>query len=319
MAVTERIVRLAREFAYTFRSFPVARFSLSQLVDAASFFDEHGWVLIKGAFSTAEVDQFREDALASEREGLDVDLLSNPRLNRFILDERTVNIARALLGSKPTYFGDSDWSIYRSIPNSLGFHKDNADKSNGSAPDWGPKKYPILRMGIYLQDHADHSGGVALRDRSHHTNDCTVGHPFAAPTTKGDVIAWSLRTSHSGFASRMHVFPSAFLPMGIQGRIAARGARDLDRPRLLFRPLEQPVRAGLFASFGAESPLMQRFVRYLKTRRYAVARWHQAEYGEAVLREAEQKGLLVMLPPPELKSIDPLSVPEEHHELPADA
>jgi len=319
MAHLERVVRLAREVGFTLRKFPIESFELPRLAEAATFFDEHGWVILKNVFSPSEVDGFRADVLASQRDRMDGDLLGNPRLGRFILDGRTLSIARALVGAPPTYFGDSSWSSSNVVPQNLGFHKDNADKLSDRGPDWVPRKFPILRMGVYLQDHVEHSGGLGLRDRSHHTHDCSVGTPFAAPTAKGDVVVWSLRTSHTGFASRLRVFPSAFVPMGVQGRLAMRVRGDLDRPRLLFRASEHPDRVALFSSFGADGPLLRRFLRYLKTRRYAIELWRSTEYSEAIRAEAARKGLGLIDAPAEAKGIDPMSVFEEHRELPADS
>jgi hypothetical protein len=311
-----RIARLTREVRYAFRKFPVTKFDLTREAEAARFFDEHGWVIFQRVFTVAEVDAFRADVLASKRDGREGELLSDPRLRRFLLDDRTLRIARALLGGEPTYFGDSTATADRTVPSTLGFHKDNPDKLNERAPDWGPQRFPVLRMALYLQDHVQHSGGLGLRDRSHRTIDTSVGDPFAAPTAKGDVVVWSLRTSHTGFASRPHVFPDAFLPMGVQARLTMRARGALDRPRLLFRALERPERMAMFASFGTDGPLLRRFIRYLKTRRYAVMAWKNSEYTDDLRAEAVRKGLRVIDTPAEVRGIDPMSVPEEHHELP---
>jgi hypothetical protein len=288
---------------------------MSQLNEAARFFDDHGWALITNVFSLSEIERFRDEVLRSELERRNGDLLSNAYLRAVVLDDRVIAISRALLGGEPTYFGDSTWTCNRTVPSTIGFHKDNPDKTSGSKPDWQTRKYPVLRMGIYLQDHVRHSGGLGLRDRSHQTHDCSVGSPFAVPTAKGDIVIWSLRTSHTGFASRLRMFPKVFLPMGMQGRLALRAKVKPPGSRTLFRPAEYPERAALFASFGIEGSLLQRYTRYLKTRRYAVELWKHSEYTDGVRADAARKGLALIDMPAQVREVDPLTVPEEHHEL----
>ena len=85
------------------------------------------------------------------------DLISKIHLREFLLDDRILAIARALLPAKPlTYFGESTYQLGSS---GRVFHRDNVDRDKATGPDWdGP--YPLLRMGIYLQDHRRHSGGM---------------------------------------------------------------------------------------------------------------------------------------------------------------
>jgi hypothetical protein len=311
--------RLARELRFALHAgrVPTEGFDLSGLPDAARFFDDHGWVLVKRVFTPSEIESFRRDVLASESEGLAGDLLSNPRLSRVVLDDRILRLSHALLGTRPTYFGDSSWYSSNAGGFAIGFHKDNADKSNQNGPDWDGV-YPLLRMGIYLQDHVEHSGGLALRDRSHHTTDCLVGQPFAVPTAKGDVVVWSLRTSHSGFVSRPRLFPNAFLPLTVQNVLTVGAKAEYRPPKLLFRPTEYPERLALFASFGVDGKHVRRYVEYLKTRRYAVELWKQSRYTDTVRAEAQEKELGLIDAPAQVKDIDPETVRKEHQEPPAD-
>jgi hypothetical protein len=314
-SVMGKALRLARELRFTLRAgkVPTEGFALSGLPDAARFFDDHGWVLVKHVFTSSEIETFRLDVLASERQGVAGDLLSNPRLSRVVLDERILRLSRGLLGAKPTYFGDSSWNSSNAGGFAIGFHKDNPYKTTQNAPDW-QGKYSILRMGIYLQDHVDHSGGLALRDRSHHTTDTMVGQPFAVPTAKGDVVVWSLRTSHSGFVSRPRLFPTVFVPLTVQNVLTVRAKAQYRPPTLLFRPPEYAERLALFMSLGVDGEHVRRYLDYLKTRRYAVSLWKQSHYADSVRDEAQKKGLGLIDAPAEVEGIDPATVPEEHRE-----
>jgi len=322
-SVVAKALRLVHELRYALYAgkVRVERFDMDTLPQAARFFDEHGWVLVKGVFTPSEVEHFRAAVRTSEREGACGDLLSNPRLSPVLLDDRIIHIARTLLGAQPTYYGDSSWYSSNTHPFALGFHKDNADKFNQNGPDWYGK-YPILRIGIYLQDHVEHSGGVALRDGSHHTTDCTVGQPFAVPTAKGDVVVWSFRTSHSGFVSRLRLFPTVFLPLTLQKLLVVRkrgSPNGTFRPAsLLFRPKEYPDRLALFIAFGIDGKHLRRYVEYLKTRRFAVVLWQQSLYTDAMRTAVNGKGLLFLDAPDQVKDIDPTTVSEEHHDPPAD-
>jgi hypothetical protein len=314
-AVVAKAARLAKELRYTLGAgkVPVAGFDLSNVEGAALFFEEHGWAIVRGVFRPSEIESFRNDTFASHRERLAGDLLSNSRLSRVLLDDRIFAICRALLGEQPTYFGDSSWYSSDIHAFALGFHKDNAYKFTQDGPDWNCK-YPLLRMGIYLQDHVEHSGGIAIRDRSHITMDCSVGQPFAVPTAKGDVVVWSLRTSHSGFVSRPRLFPKAFLPMTVQNVVTVRAKTTYRPPTLFFRPLEYPSRLALFMSFGIDGKHLRRYVEYLKTRRYAVTLWKQSVYTESVRAELHRKGFGLVDSPAQVRNIDLSTTSEEHRE-----
>jgi hypothetical protein len=309
-----KALRLARELRFTLRArgIRIESYDLASIEHAARFFDDHGWVLVKNVFTPAEIESFRGDVLASEREGLGGDLLSNPRLSRVLLDDRMIRLAGGLLGGQPTYFGDSSYGSDKA-PFAIGFHKDNADKLNQNGPDWR-SKYSVLRMGVYLQDHVHHSGGLALRDRSHHTTDTSVGQPFAVPTAKGDVVVWSLRTSHSGLASRLRLLPNLFLPLTVQNVLTVRAKAEYRPPPMFFRPMEYPERLALFMSFGIDDKHMRRYIEYLKTRRYAILLWKCSRYTDSIRTEMEAKGLGLVDTPEQVEDINPAAVSEEHRE-----
>ena len=134
-------------------------------------FHRDGYLVLKSAFTTDEVATYRERLImmfeGSDRtEGYYGDLLANPSTADFIVDGRLIEVTRQLLGDMPTYFGDSSVMYYNSGHNVCSFHKDNADRHDCDAPDW-QGDYPIVRFGLYLQDHSRQGGGLMLRARSH--------------------------------------------------------------------------------------------------------------------------------------------------------
>ncbi len=261
----------ALDVRYWLKSWP--RFSLSHLATASQFYDEHGWVIIRNVFSAEQIANFRSDVKSSKAGKLPTDLLMNPLLGgeKVILNDHVLAIVSALLKGNPAYFGDSTWfSATEMVP--VAFHKDNADRENPSAPDW-ENPYTLIRMGIYLQDHARHSGGLALRDCSHNFVSTEKGRPLAVPTEVGDVVFWTLRMTHSGFAIRPKMAPGLFVPVTILNAIGKSQGGGYRLPMSIFRAMEHPDRMSMFATFGLDDHHMTRYLTYLKTREYAIKHW----------------------------------------------
>lgn len=239
-------------------------------MDDATYFWDHGFLLARGLLQPSECETFRAEALTHrDHTG---DLLSHPTLWRVVLDPRLLAKVRELLGDTPVYFGDS--SVTFGV-HGRGYHKDNADRYDPNAPDW-QGSYPILRCGIYLQDHRHHSGGLNVRDGSHQHHDVGRGATRYMNTGLGDVVFWNLRTSHSANGVQLRGLPS--LP------VAPRAVRWL--PSALFRDAG-PERVALFATFGARGPHLQRYVTYLHTRRYMVDAWRASQPSAEALAASE--------------------------------
>lgn len=129
-------------------------------VDVDGFWRK-GYTIVRNVYTAEQIQQFRDAATASE--GWNGDLLSNPRLRSVLTDGRLVAIARKILGQDEVmYAGDSSYTINSGSHN---WHKDNTDRDDGNAPDWNGR-YTVLRFGVYLQDHTQHSGGLNLRTGS---------------------------------------------------------------------------------------------------------------------------------------------------------
>lgn len=232
-------------------------------------FKRDGFVLIKGLFNTSETAEFKnilaELAKTSNIEG---DVLSTASLRPILLDDRILNILRILLGSRIVYFGDST-ARYDANEGSRGFHKD----SLGDFEDPSSTEHPVLRIGLYMQDHAIHSGGLKVRRGSHKhaflgrsslkrlLPDTTkenrlklasfkLGRAINLASEPGDLVIWNHRTFHSGYAVRLKLWPSLCINPRLEKYIPKSWTRPNDGPR-----------AVLFASFGAPSIGLDRFIK----------------------------------------------------------
>jgi len=239
-------------------------------------FRENGYALIRGAFDSHEVEELRKNAFTSaDHKG---DLLSNPLLRDFVLDERVLAIARKILGHTLVYFGDSNFLLGEK---SHGYHKDNADREDPKAPDW-QSDYTIIRFGLYLQDHSRHSGGLNVRPRSHNIPNAQEGKNIYLRTRVGDLVVWNLRTSHSGSGRLLRLFPSVYLDPSHGDRL----------PGFFFAPLQRD-RGALFCTYGADDNHLRRYLAYLQTRKYMVERWKHSEYTTDLPEAARAKNVIV--------------------------
>lgn len=269
-------------------------------IDVDGFWRD-GYTIIRNVFTPAEIEGFRESALASkDHRG---DLLSNPKLQDVLLDGRLVDIAREILGENEIfYFGDSSCTIREGAP---GWHKDCADRSDPKAPDW-QSRYTLLRFGVYLQDYWKHSGGLNLRAGSHEHPNLTEGKNVYVRTKVGDVGVWSFRITHSAAGSMLR-FPRSIHPL----------YNELDKyPKWLIAPKPGVQRISLFAGFGLDDSHSARFVDYLKSRTYGVGIWKASVYDEETLAKAEKVGLKVRDVRPEVLNDDTVGKNVSHASIP---
>lgn len=275
-------------------------------VQLKSHFDLHGWVLIKGLFNQDEIERLRNAALESKKEIGDnyTDLLSDKHVGYIITDERVINIAKKLLDTEqPIYFGDSTIGVGNI---GQGFHKDNPDRHKPSGPDWKTDDYPCLRMAIYCQDHSRHSGALALRDKSHKYSDPKKGKAFFVPTQPGDVVVWSLRTTHSGNSMRFNMFPELVVDPRLYKIF----------PKSLFKP-EEKLRVGVFMTFGKKAPLFQRYIDYLKTRTWMVQTWQNSITPQEKINKLKAMNVDFIDLHEEAKTIDLSKTYVAHQDLPS--
>jgi Phytanoyl-CoA dioxygenase (PhyH) len=222
-----------------------------------SKFNEEGFLIVKNVFTAKEIDELRiavynnskiDELNKMGRKEADViygigDFLGKNGLNHLIFDDRIITIFKKTLGENLVYFGDSNYQIGGRF---TGFHRDMHNSKNYTAAEW-QGDYTLARMGIYLQDHSIHSGGLKIRIGSHKN---PTGKPVFCNTEIGDVVCWNMRTLHSGNAVRLKFFPnlSIFNTVGKEKIVP-----------LFMQKSHQKERLALFLSFAIPSIHYERF------------------------------------------------------------
>ncbi|MFN0196226.1 MAG: hypothetical protein ACKVT0_05740 [Planctomycetaceae bacterium] len=220
-------------------------------------FSELGYVILRNVFTADEIASFRQEALAHrEHSG---DLLSHPALSQLVIDNRLIQAAREIDVTPIRYFGDS--SVSFSV-GPFGFHRDNADRDDPRAPDWQSDDYPLIRMAIYLQDYSTHGGGLEVMPRSHLRCEGPFEPPVYLASGLGDVVIWNLRLFHTGHGGQHLPFHSA-------------------------------ERVALFSTYARPGASTDRYIEYLKTRKYQVDLWQKSHYRHELLVEGGRRGLLI--------------------------
>ena len=283
-------------------------------VDAERFWRD-GYLLIKGVFSAEEIQEIRQESLRvlekqeaqnlCEKAGavtrIRGDLLSHDGLRHLVVDDRVLHIVRTILGGQPVYFGDSNFQIGRGL---RGWHKDNRlpDRFIHTAGDW-QGRYDVLRVGLYLQDHAVHSGGLGIRAGSHEANpwvrrlekvpparlrvmaSLSYGQPVAVASEIGDLVVWNLRTTHSGNVVRLKPFPGRKVPTGVENLA----------PSWLCLP-EDERRVAMFLTYGLEGDHLRRYVEYLQDRGYMEPTWQTLRDDASLSEVVRDKDLQLTIP-----------------------
>src|SRR3989338_2013736 len=266
------------------------------------FYRRCGYVHLTNVFSQREVEDFRKTCrdLWNRFEGKTGDLLSYPELRHVALDDRLLNIARDVLGENVVYFGDSSFAVNYQRDRHL--HRDARDDRE----DPSMTSYPILRLGIYLQDHSRYSDGLKVRPGSQKSVFWTtrnflrlflcIGREerirlsafkptwfYNVPTQSGDVVLWNLRTHHAGHAVRLRKFPNLAFPPKIDNVI----------PQAFQEPAERE-RVTLFMSLGAPSLALDRYIAERARTVFNQDFWHRCHFDDPeVLAMCKAKGLTV--------------------------
>lgn len=275
---------------------------MSNLIIDKKKFNTDGYLLVEKVFSPTEIEQFRK--LAYEQYEIDKskkldfqlpnlptkakynkgDLLSKEKLHPILLDDRILQIAKTVLGSDDLiYFGDSSYQIGTGL---RGFHRDNIDRTDLNGPDW-KGEYTLIRLGIYLQNHKDYSGGLKLKAGSHKNAD---GKVIFVGNEVGDVAVWSLKTLHSGNAVRLKFFPNFSInKAGREGMVPAFLKKD-----------QQHERISLFMTFALKSSHLDRYINeYSLKRKDTLVNLRASVYSNNALELAKQKHVQVMKLVPE--------------------
>jgi Phytanoyl-CoA dioxygenase (PhyH) len=260
-------------------------------------FNQTGYALKQGVFSADEIVRMRNEVttqfLIDQSAGITNhvaktnaryakgDLLSKKMLRHILLDKRIVQMAKDILNSNDiAYFGDSTYQIGRGA---RGFHRDCVDREFASGPDW-EGQYNLIRMGIYLQDHIQFSGGLKIKVGSHLNKS---GKTIFLDTKPGDVAAWSLKTLHSGNAVRLKGLKNVSIDnSSLENRI----------PRFMKLDEEQE-RAALFMTFGVPGAHMDRYINeYMLKRPDVIENMKVSVYDDEALALVKESGVKLIQP-----------------------
>ncbi len=269
----------------------------------SSHFKENGYEVKPSVFSVGEVEIFRskvyEQYEIDKRLGLTINegtnsnlrladgcLLSKAKLREILLDPRVIQFARDILGSeKIIYWGDSSYQIG---DGNRGFHRDCLDRKDFNGPDW-QSPYTLIRVGIYLQDHSKHSGGLRVKPGTHET---ATASPVFINSKPGDLVAWSLKLLHSGNAVRLRWFSTLSIKdTAIENRVPS-----------FLRKEQECESIALFITFGSDSPHLYRYIsEYQLKRNETVKSLKASVWNQDILKLAEQRGLDVKVLLPEFQ------------------
>lgn len=262
-------------------------------------FDQDGYYILKNAFSESEISELRKTVYKQfeidKAKGLTYtlpfykvnakfvkgDLLSKELLHPVLLNEKILNLARIILGNQHlVYFGDSSYQIGTG---SNGFHRDNIDRTNLNGPDW-KGEYTLVRLGLYLQNHKNYSGGLKVKQGSHKNAN---GKAVFVNNEVGDLVIWDLKTLHSGNAVRLKAFPDFSINTAII---------EKNVPQFL-RKEEQQERISLFMTFALKSSHLDRYLNeYTRKRQDTIDHAKASHYENSVLELAKQKNIEVIDP-----------------------
>lgn len=262
--------------------------------------DEIGWFHAKNVFTSEEIDQLRIQALKGLKEGYTCDIFSNPNIAWVLADKRLADLARSVLDAQGVYFGDSTVS-YKKY--GAGFHKDNSDRHDPKAPDW-KSNYYVYRFALYLQDCAEHSGGITLRNGGHKSPLVSEGKIVNVKTAKGDIVCWKLTMSHSANARILKFAPNWNLHPRIMRRVPMFFCKPYDAERL-----------AMFFTIAAEGPTMDRFIDYLLTRSYGIENFKQQKFELEMVKRAESNGLKILDVAYRVHEVDTSKQNIEHKDL----
>lgn len=270
--------------------------------EQVNHFNREGYVVIPQVFTIDEVERLRE--ACKEDSGLG-SVLGRPTFTEALLDPRLVTPLKQLVGNEIAHFGDAVARFDDQVTDSFSRHFHNDSRNDDF--DFS-KEYPVVRIGIYLQDHASHSGGLKLRPGSHKKlcperlgwrtifrralrkfnirmlmNLLFVGRSLNVPSRVGDVVVWNLRTHHSGYAVRLKQAPNVSIHPKWENRIPENHHILSDRKR-----------AVIFSTYGATSDYYEKFIKDRVGRENMTDFWKNSDFDTPKVHQlAEAAGITI--------------------------
>lgn len=270
--------------------------------DLKKAFEKNGYIHIKKLFDESEVSHIRRVCAEINRDNQDVlerDNLTFPEIREILTQKKVVDIVKQILGPEVIYFGEG--TIAYGDFNKPHFHKDSrADPHDPQEVD-----YPVVRTGIYLQDHKNFGGGLKVRRGSHRHVHFTrenlkrllpnkkgrlrlssfrIGKAVNLPIEAGDFLLWSMRTDHSPNFVRLKFAPNLVLPPSIEKIV----------PKSLRVP-EEKSRMVIFTAFGKKNKLMDAYA-IQRSRKISAEFWRESTFSnEDCIEYCQSRGLQIDL------------------------
>ena len=185
-------------------------------------FLKKGYVVIKNYFNSDQINDLRNYSLQKINEKNEI--FEYDFIKKYFFSPDFFNIFKKILNYKKLlYFSDSSINIHKTLEAvPRGFHVD----ARNDDYDFN-KEYPIARLGVYLQNVSDYSGGLKVKPGSHNYY-CVTNYKQSIKTfvnekilkknknfkikffhkneqpnlQSGDLIIWNLRLHHSGASYR---------------------------------------------------------------------------------------------------------------------
>ena len=185
-------------------------------------FKRDGFLLLKNVFSAEEMSAFSHKGRShpgTNNAGTSLALI--PELAPLIGDDRILTMAKEILGPSASFFFEANYIHYAFNPG--GRIKGHLHHDGKGTPDHlfnrlhqtFAEPYPVMRIGIYMQDTASQSGGLKVCPGSHLQDTSTFSEGqfsfFDVPSEPGDAVCFCLRTLHSPFALRRRHAPDEAL------------------------------------------------------------------------------------------------------------
>lgn len=247
------------------------------------FYKKNGYLVIPNFFSQKNTEQFRAGCYrALNDQKYYCDTLGIPEFDKFSLSKKMLSVVRQILQTDDIQY---PWLSQTRADDTIkgmhfrGWHVDSIPDNFDYSVD-----YPVINTGIYLQDHSKHSNGLKVWPGSHRFP-CYSFKSFKdyflsmlADIKNGrfktlfekikpsrsiniasgpcDLIIWSMRLHHSGYAVRLKFLPSLSLPPLMENWI----------PHFLRLP-EGESRCVVISAFARSGALFEKYLERQKTKK----------------------------------------------------
>ena len=191
---------------------------------------ENGYCLIKNVFNEKTITGLRNFVIKNHSINKDI-YLSDDKSIKDLLSKEYFDLLKKVIGENLTYFNDSNVNTDKFQIKTGTFHID----ARNDEKDPSSSNYPVYRIGIYLQDHKNFSGGLKIIKKSHKSflmsslkNIYYLLVRFKknkyklksfvqsfnyenVPSEAGDIMIWNGRTHHCGRFQRLKIFKNISL------------------------------------------------------------------------------------------------------------